>query len=219
MSIYIPFDDEHILSEVVEKIASFIRFTVNCRDSCHMVFPGGRSPYLIFELLQKEDLPWSKLHLYPSDERCVPVNSEARNDRLIDKFLIETSILPKENLHRISAELGADKGAYFYNKTLADVPRFDLALLGIGCDGHTASLFPGDHWDEKKSALPVHNSPKFPSERVTISLSRLRDARERWVIVSGTEKKSIMERIQRGEIFPVTRVLPTVFFVDKKVMA
>jgi 6-phosphogluconolactonase len=209
---------EVFVSTIVRNVRDLIQAAIDEHDSCHMVFPGGRSPRPVFERLGQEDLPWSKLHLYPSDERCVPVGSEERNDKLIDELLIIPGILPEENLHRIPAEFGAHKGAQLYCEMLRDIPCFDLALLGLGPDGHTASLFPNDSWDEEKAALPVYRAPKYPPERVTISLACLRDARERWVIVAGSEKKLMMERIQQGEDFPVTRILPTLFFIDKEVM-
>ena len=184
-----------------------------------MVFPGGNSPWPIFEKLRHANLPWSKLKLYPSDERCVPLGSKERNDRMIDELLIESNVLPEKNLYRIPAELGPDVGAKLYHQLLSNVPQFDLVLLGMGPDGHTASLFPGHVHPDNKNACPVYNAPKLPLERVTMSLDRLKRSHERWVIISGDEKKNITKQIKRGVIMPITQINPTRYFLEQSYLA
>lgn len=206
---------EDFVERVTKKIADFIQATIKTNNICHMIFPGGNSPRPIFEKLKQADLPWSKLHLYPSDERCVPIGSEERNDRIIDELLITSELLPENNLHRIPAELGPEVGATFYHEFLNTIPRFDLALLGMGPDGHTASLFPGHVHPSHKNAYPVVNSPKPPTERVTISLERLKSSQERWVIIRGEEKKDIVKQIKQGASIPITDVMPTLYFLEQ----
>jgi 6-phosphogluconolactonase len=215
---YIRGSEETLARVISRRLACYIKACVEAHQACHMVFPGGRSPRLVFEMLAEEDLPWTRLHLYPSDERCVCLGSVERNDKLIDVLLVDAGLLPEKNLHRIPAECGAKEGARLYHEYLLCVPRFDIALLGVGGDGHIASLFAGMMSNHAGHlAWPVHDSPKPPKERVTISLPRLREARERWVLAFGAEKKEIVARIQRGEDSPVVRVLPTMLFTEREV--
>lgn len=211
----IYYDSEEMAVDMVIELAQIIQESITRQGICHLVFPGGRSPRRILELLREQKLTWASLHLYPGDERCVPIGDPERNDRLIDELLLTQVPLPPENLHRIHAELGPEEGARLYNQLLAQTPRFDIALLGIGLDGHTASLFPGNPaLNDTRPAVAVYNAPKPPSERVSIGLSHLRKARERWVIVTGNEKQELMMRIQHGEEFPITLVHPTRWFID-----
>jgi 6-phosphogluconolactonase len=202
-------------SLLANRLTELIHAAVVLNGNCHIVFPGGNTQRQIFEQLRYADIPWPELHLYPSDERCVPVGDPQRNDRLFDELLLALSPLALKNLHRIPAELGPEEGALRYSWLLDQAPHFDIALLGVGPDGHTASLFPNhpalrDH----RPAVPVRNAPKPPPDRVSIGLARLQAARERWVIVTGAEKRDLLCRVRRGEDLPVTRVRPTVFFVD-----
>lgn len=200
---------------LADDLAQYIRAAVAARSECHFVFPGGRSTRRVLELMRGYDLPWQSLHLYPSDERCVPVGDPERNDRLIDELLVDQWILPSENLHRIPAELGPEMGATQFSRLLSMTPPFDIAFLGAGPDGHTASLFPGHPaLSDDHPAVPVRDAPKPPPDRVSIGFARLQAARERWVIVTGVEKRDLMTRVQRGDDLPVTRLQPTVWFMD-----
>lgn len=207
-------EDEHDLARVlVNDLANLIRNAVAERDVCHLVFPGGRSPLRMLTLLREQALPWSALHVYPSDERCVPRGNIDRNDRIIDELLIDSSLLPCDNLHRIPGELGPEKAAQYYRQLLDRTPCFDVAILGVGEDGHTASLFPGSpSLDDQNSAIPIYLAPKLPMQRVSIGISRLRAARARWVMIQGLEKRHVVTRILQQDDMPVTRILPTSFF-------
>lgn len=198
-----------MLSEEIKK-------AIRARGICHMVFPGGNSPRLVLSYLRESAIDWSLLYLYPSDERCLPVNDPERNDLLIEDFFFDKVALPKENLRRIPAELGPDEGARIYTELLSEVPQFDITLLGMGSDGHTASLFPDNqallHIED---AVPVFNAPKIPTHRITLSVSRLVNSRERWIIVNDKAKKNIMNQVKRGEDLPISRIKPTAWFVSE----
>jgi len=181
-----------------------------------MVFPGGRSPYLILKELREREIPWKALHLYPSDERCVPVGDPDRNDRLIDELIIGHVPFPEKNFHRIPAELGSEEGSLQYALLLDRTPRFDIALLGVGSDGHTASLFPGHPaLLNRRPAVPVENAPKEPSSRISIGLKRLAEALVRQVIVIGKDKLSLLAFPDVFENSPIGQVQPDVLHVCK----
>lgn len=214
-SFHVHHDAEHLAASLANELAQLIRATVANRGVCHMVFPGGGSPRRTLELLSKQDLPWVSLHLYPSDERCVPADDDYRNDRLIEELVIKRGMLPPENLHRIPAELGPEEGALQYSQLLDHLPQFDIALLGMGSDGHTASLFPKHPGlTDQRSVIPVCNAPKPPPERVSIGLHRLLTAHNRWVMAMGGDKQDALDSAYRGDDLPVTQVKPTAFFVD-----
>lgn len=193
-----------------------IQKAIQARGACHMVFPGGNSPRLVLNYLQEKSIEWSSLYLYPSDERCVPVNDPERNDLLIEEFFFGKTALPTENLRRIPAELGADEGSRKFTELLSTIPSFDIALLGMGPDGHTASLFPDNEaLLLSEDAVPVFNAPKVPAQRISLSVSRLANSRERWFIVNDQKKKNIMDQVMRGDDLPISRIQPTAWFVSE----
>ncbi len=195
---------EQLASELATVVAGEICAAVSARGECHMVVPGGGSPRAFFKHLAGHELPWHHLHLYPSDERCVPVDNRERNDRMIDDALLSRVSMPSEHLHRIPAELGPEAGARRYAQTLQGVPAFDIAVLGVGSDGHIASLFP-DHpaLYDGRDAVPVAAAPKPPSTRVTIGLRRLLAAGRRHVIALGAEKRAVFSPANRLLTLPV----------------
>lgn len=208
-------DTERLYASLAGELAQLIRTAVSNRGACHMVFPGGRSPHRALQLLSEQQLPWAALHLYPSDERCLPTGDAERNDQLVDELLLGRVPLPSKNLHRIPAELGPEEGSAQYSRLLRQVPRFDVALLGVGPDGHTASLFPRHPaLSDERPAVPVCDAPKPPPARVSIGFARLLAARERWVIATGSEKRDLMIRVRQGADLPVMRVRPTAWFMD-----
>jgi 6-phosphogluconolactonase len=213
------FMDPDSLAEILtDDLERLINGAVAMYGVCHMVFPGGRSPYRTLELLRNKELPWNKLHLYPSDERCVPLGDPERNDRLIDELIMKNAPLPQENLHRIPAESGPEEGALRYNALLEKTPCFDIALLGMGSDGHTASLFP-DHPSlyYNRQVVPVFNAPKPPFSRVSIGLKRLAEARNRMVIVLGADKIRFLNLMKSFRSTPVELIKPNAWYIHKEI--
>ncbi len=136
-------DAEALAAALAEHIEQAVTDAVRERGEAHLVLPGGSSPRLLLMKLRELLLPWQSMHLYLTDERCLPPGHADRNDRMLDELLLPYVDLPPANLHRIPAELGAEAGAQGYAHLLYEVPRFDLVILGMGPDGHTASLFSG----------------------------------------------------------------------------
>jgi 6-phosphogluconolactonase len=120
--------------------------------------------------------------------------------------------IPSKHVHSIPAELGAEEGAKAYASILKDINTFDLVLLGLGEDGHTASLFPGHNLGNEASApdvLAVYDAPKPPSERISLSAYRLSQAREVWFLVSGESKRLAIENWQHKKMIPAESIQPT----------
>lgn len=191
---------------------------INCvieNGLCHVVLPGGATPTHCIKLLAEKNLPWNKIHWYPGDERCYPRGHKERNDTMIEDILFAHEGSVKENFHTIPAELGAEQGAVKYASLIDTVAAFDIVLLGMGEDGHTASLFPGNvALENMASVVPVYDSPKPPAQRVSIGLDMLKHAGECIVIATGSSKKNAFEKLNAGEVLPVAMVEPNAWFVD-----
>ncbi|VAW88168.1 6-phosphogluconolactonase, eukaryotic type [hydrothermal vent metagenome] len=195
-------------------IAAQMSAAIEARGICHMIVPGGNTPAGCFAALAKISLPWDKLHCYPGDERCYQVGHAERNDVMIEASFL--SRLPGIHFHPMPAELGAEQAALAYQATIKAVDLFDIAFLGMGEDGHTASLFPGNAaLAETASVVAVHDSPKPPADRISMSMPVLRQARLRVVLAAGRSKASIMERVRSGEPLPVNQVGDIHWFVDE----
>ncbi len=195
-------------------IGNKIAVAIKQNNSCHVVLPGGNTPLACLAYLAKKDLPWSKVHWYPGDERCVPVGHADRNDVMMENIL--WSKITPTHTHSMPTELGADIAAEKYRETIQSIKAFDVAFLGIGEDGHTASLFPGNTaLQDTRSVVPVYDSPKPPSERVSLSMKTLQQAQCRIVLVGGAGKADIIKRIKAGEPLPINSIGDINWFIDE----
>ena len=184
------------------------------RGVCHVVLPGGNTPAVCLRYLAEKTLSWNKVHWYLGDERCLPLGDAGRNDAMLEKYF--WSNLSSANIHAIPAELGAEKAAEIYQKEINFIKNFDIAFLGMGEDGHTASLFPGNEaLNDTRSVVPVYDSPKPPKERVSLSRKVLSMARSRVVLASGVGKAAVIARIKRGEALPVNCIGDINWYVDE----
>lgn len=160
----------------------------------HLALAGGSTPQRAYELLGGLRSDWSDVHLWYGDERCVPEGSEDANHTLASRALEA----PGATWHRIRGELGPDAAASSYAEELADV-TLDLALLGMGEDGHTASLFPGNPaLDLDGIAVGVRGSPKPPGERVSLTLDYLNASGRIVLLVTGQGKREALARVLAG---------------------
>lgn len=197
-----------------DQLAHQITKTLQANDICHVILPGGNTPVQCLHFLTEKQLSWNKIHWYLSDERCYPSGHEERNDVMLENHL--WSRVPESVIHRIPAELGPEVAASLYREIIRPVKNFDIAFLGMGEDGHTASLFPGNKaLHDVRSAIPVYDSPKAPSERVSLGLSTLQNASYRIVLASGEAKSGIIKRIKKGESLPVNSLGDIDWFIDE----
>jgi len=199
-------------------IADNIVTSIRQKGISHVVLPGGTTPVNCLQYLADKDLPWDRVRWYLSDERCLPVGDAERNDVMLEKHF--GSRLSKENFYPVPAELGADKAAEVYREVISSIKCFDIAFLGMGEDGHTASLFPhNEALHDMRSVVPVHGAPKAPSERVSLSSNTLSQARCRIVLATGAAKAEVIARIKQGEALPVNSLGDINWYVDEAVMA
>jgi len=214
-------DSETVAQVATDFLVEKIESCIEKKGCCHIALPGGSTPARCLELLAEKPLQWPLIHWYPGDERCYPVGHDERNDTMVNNKLFSNNKEASQTFHPIPAEMGATAGAKKYNDFLEvalkeSAGKFDIVVLGMGEDGHTASLFPGNPaLDEKHNAVAVFNAPKAPDERVSISLQLLKKATICIVITTGEGKYEALEKIKQGALLPIAMVEPDVWFVDE----
>ena len=192
---------------------------------------GGSTPKLMFQMLAdqfRDDVPWDKIHFFWSDERHVPPDDPESNYRMANEALLSHV---NGIVHRIPSENpDAAAAANEYEQTLVEVtkqtlPRLDLIFLGLGTDGHTASIFPGSEvLHETKRLVAAPYVEKFNSYRITMTLPLLNNGATVVFLVSGAEKAEIVKAVLEGENkYPAQAVKPTqgelIWMLDKEAAA
>ena len=214
--VYNDFDE--VSKAAADFIAEKIEACLSMKEVCHVALPGGNTPQVCLHYLANKKLPWKKIHWYLGDERCYPQAHVERNDVMLEKNF--WSLLSKTNIHLIPAELGAEKAAEIYREEITAVDYFDIAFLGMGEDGHTASLFPGNKaLVDTRSVIPVYHSPKPPGDRVSLSMQTLRNAHCRVVLATGLSKAVIIKRIKEGESLPINCIGDINWFIDQEALS
>ncbi len=163
-----------------------------------LVLAGGTTPKRCYELLAELDVQWGRVSVLFGDERCVPPDHPDSNYRMVKESLLDR--VAPATVYRMPAELGPDEGADAYAEVVANVAPLDLVLLGVGEDGHVASLFPG-HPLLRATGLTagIRDSPKPPPERVTLTLEAIGDAGRVLIIATGAGKAGAVALARRGE--------------------
>jgi 6-phosphogluconolactonase len=171
-----------------------------------IVLAGGSTPNLIYQLLSQAQADWDKWWIFWGDERCLAVNNPERNSLMATQAWLEKVAIPAAQIFPIPAEKGAALAAIAYQTSIADYLPFDLVLLGMGEDGHTASLFPGQQHQKNELVHAVYNSPKPPSDRVSLSAGVLGDAEQVLFLISGAGKQEAFKLWQQGADLPVAQI-------------
>jgi 6-phosphogluconolactonase len=170
----------------------------------HIALAGGRTPQRAYELLADIEGSWKHVHLWLGDERCVPRDDPESNERMVRECLLARTRSQPPVLHAVPTPEQPEDAAWLYGLAIrAQVPdeTFDIVLLGMGPDGHTASLFPGYPQLTAGHApcVAVRASPKPPPERVTLTLPILRRARFTLLLATGAEKAAALARARAGD--------------------
>jgi 6-phosphogluconolactonase len=204
-------NDADWLAQALAFVARAEAEAIAARGEFHIVLAGGGTPKRVYTALAGEDHDWSRWQVWYGDERCLPADHPDRNSSMAGSALLKRVALPDAHLHSISAELGAIEAAEAYARPLAAVPTFDLVLLGLGEDGHTASLFPGHDWGtgpDAPAVLPVFAAPKPPPERVSLSAWRLGAARQVLFLVTGAGKQDAVANWRGEGTIPAAAIRP-----------
>ena len=174
---------------------------------------GGSTPKALYQILAeefREQVPWPNVHFFWSDERHVPPDHPDSNYRMAHEALLSRVPVPESNVHRVHSENpSAQEAADEYEKVI--VPRLDLILLGLGADGHTASIFPGsDVLHETKRLVAAPWVEKLNTYRITMTLPLLNNGASILFLVSGAEKAQIVKEVLEGpKKYPAQFVQPT----------
>jgi len=183
-------DAEEAARLVAERLAG------QARTGGSIVLTGGTTPGRAYELAAELEPDWSRVELWWGDERCVPPEDERSNFAMAKAALLDRLGMQPADVHRMRGELGRDAGAEEYAGELLDVGTFDLVLLGLGPDGHVASLFPNfptlDITDRDVVGTEAGLEPLI--DRITLTLPRLCDTRELLFLVTGADKADAVER-------------------------
>ena len=209
---------EQVADAVCDQILQSAESAISARGSFKIVLAGGSTPAKIYQLLVSAKTDWSKWLIYYGDERCLPANDKDRNSIMASQVLLEKVDIPLDNVFTMKTELGAVEAAKNYRLVIADVDQFDLVLLGMGEDGHTASLFPGQQHDLEETVHEVYNSPKPPSDRISLSAKTLANTRQLFFIVTGDSKREPVKQWQQGVDLPIATIAPTSgvdIYIDK----
>lgn len=174
-----------------------------------IVLAGGNTPRALYGLLRDLDTDWAAWQVWFGDERCLPRGDAQRNSVMARAAWLDHVPLAAHQIHEIPAERGPVAGASAMMKALEAVGRFDCVLLGLGEDGHTASLFPGHEAGTGAAApdaLAVRGAPKPPPERVSLSAARLSRARHVLFLVAGQAKREAVAQWRAGAPIPARAI-------------
>ncbi len=223
-SIFNDYDISERAEFAVEKaavlVADLIVATTLIQETCQIVISGGQTIQQALVRLARLSIPWQHVAVYIADERCAAPDDNLRNDKMIQNALITPARIPAERFFNIHSELGGALAALEYRKALANISHFDIALLGVGPDGHIGSLFPNHpSIASTEIVLSITDSPKPPSNRVSVGIRMLQRSTHRIVVVVGDEKSGLIVQINDGARLPVTLFDPTNWFLDAVVVS
>lgn len=213
---HISEDAESTAVMAAEFLCRTIQQVLQHKSECLIALPGGNTPVKCLQHLSRTNLPWSKCHWFLGDERCYPLGHEERNDTMILQSFLSHIDYPHDHFHPIAAELPAETAAEQYSQLLLQFGPLDIAFLGMGEDGHTASLFPDNPaLASNTPAVAVYNSPKPPAQRISLSRPTLLAARTRMVLVTGAGKRQVIAQIKQGSDLPINSIGPIHWFIDR----
>lgn len=213
-SLHVHDDIESLSQAVAQRVAELAGQAIAARGVFHVALAGGETPRRCYEKLRGLAVDWARVEVYFGDERSLPEGDRQRNDTMAREALLQHVAIPPANIHTVPV-LATEQAADAYAALLQPV-RLDLVLLGMGEDGHTASLFPGNPATEASAAaVAVFDSPKPPPERVSLGMNALNAARHKIFLVAGSGKRDALQRIAQGESLPAGRVTDAEWHLDR----
>jgi len=211
-----------VADEVLAQILKSAEQAIAKTGSFKLVLAGGSTPEKIYQQLVSAKTDWSKWMIYYGDERCLAADDKDRNSIMAANALLSKVAIPAENVFTMPTELGAVEAAVKYREAIANVDQFDLVLLGMGEDGHTASLFPGHVNASEETVHEVYNSPKPPSDRISLSAKTLANTKQCFFIVTGASKVDPVKQWKQGADLPVASITPSAgvdIYIDSAAIA
>ncbi len=206
-------------SEVFQFTAKFlteiIETTVDAHEDCNVIVAGGRSITKSLECLLPLSIDWQRVNWFLADERCVASDDPQRNDLQIRQVLQKTLGNAYGNVNSSRTDTNLEEAVKEYATRIEQINMFDFCLLGMGDDGHIASLLPGHRvLNSTDSCCLVSDSPNPPSQRITLSMSTLRNTNNRIVVTTGATKKQAVREFRNNPKTPVRIFEPTLVVLD-----
>jgi 6-phosphogluconolactonase len=203
-------DGDAIAREAADRIVEQAAAAITLQGSFSIALSGGSTPKVLFSLLARDEyrsrIDWPNVQIYFGDERCVPPDSADSNYRMARETLLDCAPIPPANAHRIRGEIDPEAAAKEYGQLLEKNfgdGGLDLTLLGMGPDGHTASLFPGSNaLHEKKHRCVANWAEKLKTWRVTMTAPFLNRSRQVMILVSGGSKAQRLQEVLEGPSDP-----------------
>lgn len=203
-------DASHLAATAANEFVRLANESVGRAGKFSVALSGGSTPRVAFSLLAAsplvEQVPWNSIHLFWSDERMVPPDDKDSNFRMANEAMISRVAIPAANVHRMRGELDPETAADEYAKELESffgdgLPRFDLIMLGMGDDGHTASLFPGtEALSETTRSVLSNYVAKLSTHRLTFSSATINNAANVIFLISGPAKVPALKEVIEGEL-------------------
>lgn len=208
---------EQVAKAACQQVLTAAESAISAHGKFKLVLAGGSTPEKVYRLLAESNADWPNWHIYYGDERCLPSDHQDRNSLMASLVFLDKVDIPAAQIFSIPAELGPELAAKRYSPIVAKADLFDMVLLGMGEDGHTASLFPGHHHEPNELVHPVYNSPKPPPERVSISAQALSNTKELIFLITGANKQAAVNEWRSGANLPVATIatkIPFDIYID-----
>jgi 6-phosphogluconolactonase len=217
-------DSQTITHKAMSMFLALARQAIEKRGVFSVALSGGSTPEHLYRALSDDaiqaQINWQKVHLFWGDERNVPASDPDSNFRMVNEALLKHIAIPAENVHRVTTEMAVTDAAIAYEKALrlffpGDWPKFDLVLLGMGEDGHTASLFPhSEGLEEEKRWFIANFAPNRDIWRLTLTKNAINAARHVLVLVKGAQKAHMLVQVLQGDFNPKEKPIQTVNPID-----
>ncbi len=201
---------------VADEIVAAINDAINEHDICNIVLAGGKTPAGIYRLLSRpprsQSVDWSKVRIFWSDERYVPLESHSSNFNLVSETLLSNIKIPEDNIVAFNTTFSSARAVAedfslrlkkLFSLSANELPVFDIVLLGVGEDGHTASIFPGDllAQDSSEIAIAIDNGTEI-KDRISLTLATLSQSQRIYFIVRGKNKAEIVKNVLQKDDYP-----------------
>ncbi len=226
-------NSEKLEKSVISKWSDTAEYAIMKRGLFTVALSGGSTPVKLYKKLSGTDLNWDMTHIFIVDERFVPFNHSDSNFRMIRETLLSNINIPEQNIYPVPTEKGSSDEAArlyendiisFFNLSSGEIPEFDLILLGLGDDGHTASLFPGSPSIHVRDRLVVSSLPpdKSMHKRVTFTFPVINNARNIFFQVTGNNKAVVVKDVleNKSSNLPAAYVKPDkgklIFLLDRQ---
>jgi len=213
-------DEDELFRGAAELILELSAKAIDKKGSFIIALSGGKTPSSLYNLLAhmpfSKELKWKNIFVFWSDERCVPSDDEQNNSNLARKMLLNHVPIPAENIFPVQVQMSSEKAALQYEQMLKaffkeELPVFDLILLGMGEDGHTASLFPGGEEIPSGILVSAVSKPGDKTKRITFTPEIINNSKHILILVTGNNKAGVLKNVLEGKsknAFPVQLINP-----------